>query len=157
MSYNRAELIGNLGRDPESRTTQSGSKVVTFSMATSESWRDKNTGERKERVQWHNIVIFNESLGEIAAKYVKKGDQLFVSGQIETREYTDKDGATRRVTEIVLRPFSGELKLLRNERRAAPGPDDYGETRTRDSGMNSHAGASGGSRLADQLNDDIPF
>jgi single-strand DNA-binding protein len=157
MTLNRAELIGNLGRDPESRTTQSGSKVVTFSMATSESWRDKNTGERKERVQWHNIVIFNESLGEIAVKYVKKGDQLFVSGQIETREYTDKDGGSRRVTEIVLRPFSGELKLLRNERRAAPGPDDYGETRTRDSGMKDHAGAGGGARLADQLNDDIPF
>jgi single-strand DNA-binding protein len=156
MTLNRASLIGNLGRDPESRTTSIGGKVVTFSMATSESWRDKNTGERKERVQWHNIVIFNESLGETAVKYVKKGDQLFVSGQIETREYTDKDSVTRRVTEIVLRPFSGELKLLRNERRAAPGPDDYGETRTREPATNAGAGG-GGSRLADQLDDDIPF
>jgi single-strand DNA-binding protein len=155
MTLNRAELIGNLGRDPESRTTSTGGKVVTFSIATSDSWNDKTTGERKERVQWHNIVIFNENIGAVAVKYVKKGDQLFVSGQIETREYTDKDGATRRVTEIVLRPFSGELKLLRNERRAAPGPDDYGETRTRDQPIKDHAG--GGSRLADQLNDDIPF
>jgi len=111
-----------------------------------------DSGGRIEEDLFADAPVFLNAA--IAVQYVKKGDQLFVSGQIETREYTDKDGATRRVTEIVLRPFSGELKLLNNQRRAAPGPDDYGETRTRETGMNSHAG---GGSLKDQLNDEIPF
>ncbi|MCL2453602.1 MAG: single-stranded DNA-binding protein, partial [Alphaproteobacteria bacterium] len=101
-SVNKVILVGNLGRDPEVRRTASGDPVVSFSLATSESWRDKATGERKERTEWHNIVIFNENLGRIGEQYCKKGSKVFLEGQLQTREYTDRDGNPRRITEVVL-------------------------------------------------------
>jgi single-strand DNA-binding protein len=143
---NRAQLIGHLGRDPEVRSLNNGGSVVTFSMATTESWRDKATGERRDRTQWHNVVIFNEGIGKVAEQYLKKGKKCLVEGQIETREYTDKDGITRRVTEIVMRPFSGNLVLLDRAERAAPDPDSYGTTRSRET-----------ARQAAPIDDDIPF
>src|SRR3954453_15344409 len=120
-SVNRAVIIGNLGRDPESRNMQSGGKVVSFSIATSETWNDKASGERKEKTQWHRIAIFNEKLGEIAEKYLKKGSKVYLEGALESRKYTDKDGQEREITEIVLSRFKGELTLLDSRGGGEPG------------------------------------
>jgi len=111
-SVNKVILVGNLGKDPEARTMQNGNKVVSFSLATSESWSDRTSGERKEKTQWHRVVIFNEKLGEIAEKYLRKGSKAYVEGSLESRKYTDKDGAERDITEVVLSRFRGELTLL---------------------------------------------
>ena len=111
-SVNKVILVGNLGRDPEVRTLPSGDRVVSFSLATTESWRDKNTGERKDRTEWHNISIFNENLGKIAEQYCRKGSKIYLEGQLATREYTDKDGNQRKATDIVLQRYRGELTLL---------------------------------------------
>jgi single-strand DNA-binding protein len=123
-SVNKVILVGNLGRDPESRTMQSGGKVVSFSIATSESWNDKMSGERKEKTQWHRIAIFNERLGEVAEKYLKKGAKVYVEGQLESRKYTDKDGVEREVTEVVLQRFRGELTML--DGRGGEGAGGFG-------------------------------
>jgi single-strand DNA-binding protein len=123
-SVNKVILIGNLGRDPEARTMQSGGKVVSFSIATSESWNDKMSGERKEKTQWHRIAIFNERLGEVAEKYLKKGAKVYVEGQLESRKYTDKDGVEREVTEVVLQRFRGELTML--DGRGGEGAGGFG-------------------------------
>ena len=111
-SLNRVMLIGNLGRDPETRTFQSGGKVCNFSMATSERWKDKNTGEQRERTQWHNIAVFNEHLVRIAEQYLQKGSKVFVEGQMETRKWQDQNGNDRYTTEVVLRPFNGTIVML---------------------------------------------
>ncbi len=111
-SVNKVILVGRLGKDPEARTMQNGNKVVSFSMATSETWNDRASGERKEKTQWHRVVIFNDKLGEIAEKYLRKGSQAYIEGSIESRKYTDKDGAERDITEVVLSRFRGELTLL---------------------------------------------
>src|SRR3954453_1575462 len=111
-SVNKVILVGNLGRDPESRNMQSGDKVVSFSIATSETWNDRASGERKEKTQWHRIAIFNQKLGEIAEKYLKKGSKVYLEGSLESRKYTDKDGNERETTEVVLSKFRGELTLL---------------------------------------------
>ena len=111
-SVNKVILVGNLGRDPESRTMQNGGKVVSFSIATSETWNDKASGERKEKTQWHRIVIYNEKIGEIAEKYVKKGTTVYIEGALESRKFTDKDGQEREITEVVLQRFRGELTMV---------------------------------------------
>ncbi len=111
-SVNKVILVGNLGRDPESRTLQSGSKVVNFSIATSETWNDKASGERKEKTQWHRIVIYNDRLGEVAERYLKKGAKVYIEGALETRKFTDQSGAERETTEVVLKAFRGELVML---------------------------------------------
>lgn len=113
---NRATLIGRIGRDPETRSTQNGSKVVSFSLATSERWKDKHSGENKEKTEWHNIVIWNENIGRIVDQYCKKGSQVLVEGQIQYRKYIDKDGNDRNTTEIVLQGFNGQVKLLDSKR-----------------------------------------
>ena len=137
---NRVILLGNVGRDPESRTLTNGGTVVSFSLATSESWRDKQTGERKEKSEWHQIVIWNEPLGKIAAQYLKKGSKVYLEGQIQTREFTDKDGNQRKTTEIVLPKFGGAMELL-------------GEK-----GARSEAPAQGGGKsYSEELDDSIPF
>jgi single-strand DNA-binding protein len=111
-SINRAFLIGNVGKDPEIRSFPSGDRVASFSVATSESWKDKASGEKKERVEWHKISCFNQGLVKVIESYVKKGSKVYIEGQLETRKWTDKDGVERYSTEIVLRPFRGELTLL---------------------------------------------
>jgi len=111
-SLNRATLIGNLGHDPEVRTTQNGGRVVTLSLATSESWKDDTTGERRERTEWHRIVIFSEALGKIAEQYLVKGAKVFVEGAIRTRKWQDQSGADRYSTEIHLTPYNGTLTFL---------------------------------------------
>lgn len=111
-SVNKVILIGSVGRDPEVRTFQSGDRVVSFSVATTESWRDKNTGERKERTEWHNIQVFNENIGKVAEQYLRKGSKVYLEGTLQTREYTDKHGNQRKMTDVVLARFRGELVLL---------------------------------------------
>ena len=111
-TLNKAQIIGNVGRDPEIRVTQSGSKIAALSVATSESWKDKHSGERQERVSWHRVVIFSEALADIAERYVRKGSKIYLEGQIETRKWTDQSGQEKFTTEIVLRPYRGTLTLL---------------------------------------------
>ena len=111
-SMNKVILIGNLGRNPEARRLSNGDPVVTFSVATSESWKDKSSGERRDRTEWHNVVVFNEGLCKVAEGYLRKGSKVCVEGQLQTREYADKDGANRKITEVVLQRYRGELTLL---------------------------------------------
>ena len=161
-SVNKVILIGNLGRDPEVRRMNSGDPVVNFSVATTESWRDKASGERKDRTEWHNVVIFNENLGRIAEQYLKKGSKVYLEGQLQTREYTDKDGNQRKSTEVVLQGFNSTLTML--DGRGGGGGSSFGGD---DSGGDFGSGgpvssaprravAAGGGRNSD-MDDDIPF
>jgi single-strand DNA-binding protein len=111
-SVNKVILVGNLGKDPEIRTLQSGTKVANLSVATSESWNDRQTGERKERTEWHRVVIFNERLADVAERFLRKGRKVYLEGALETRKYTDQSGQEKYTTEVVLRNFRGELTLL---------------------------------------------
>jgi single-strand DNA-binding protein len=111
-SINKVILVGNLGRDPEIRSTQDGQRIATFSVATSESWRDRNSGERKERTEWHRVVIFNERLVEVVEKYVKKGAKLYVEGALQTRKWTDNSNQERYTTEVVIQRFNGDIQML---------------------------------------------
>lgn len=145
---NRATLVGRLGKDPEVRTTNSGSRCVSFSLATSERWKDKNTGERKEKSDWHNVVVWNEGIGKVAEQYLKKGSLCLIEGKIETRKWQDKDGNDRWTTEIVVPQFGGNLELLGGKNES----DGGGDRPPRESRKPEEA-----KRLADQLDDDIPF
>ena len=111
-SVNKVILVGNLGKDPEVRTTQDGTKIVNLSVATSEQWKDRETQERKERTEWHRVVIFNEKLADVADKYLRKGSKIYVEGQVQTRKWTDQSGQERYTTEIVVPRFRGELTML---------------------------------------------
>lgn len=113
-SINKVVLIGNLGRDPEVRSTQSGGKIVNLSIATSERWKDRNTGEQKERTEWHRVVIFNELLGRIAEQYLKKGSTCYIEGRLQTRKWTDDQGVEKYSTEVILQQYRGDLTLLAN-------------------------------------------
>jgi len=171
-SVNKVILIGNLGRDPEVRTTQNGSKVVNLRLATSESWTDRSSGERQERTEWHSIAIFNERLADVAERFLRKGRKVYIEGSLQTRKWTDKDGQERYTTEVVLRRFGGELVLLdRGEGGGAEagegngGGRSYGRDRDRERG--GPGGGPGGSREPSwdrggqggkkALDDDIPF
>jgi single-strand DNA-binding protein len=166
-SVNKVILIGNLGRDPEVRSTQDGMKIVQLSVATSENWRDKASGERKEKTEWHRVVIFNERLAETAEKYLRKGAKIYVEGQLQTRKWTDKDGAEKYTTEVVLSRFRGELTMLdgRGEGGGAGGGSGGGygdEMGGSERGSGSMGGASAGRARApagrgDDLDDEIPF
>lgn len=156
-SLNKVMLIGNLGSEPEVRSMNSGDEVASFSIATSESWKDKATGERKDRTQWHKIVIFNSALVNVARNYLHKGSKVFIEGQLETRKWTDKDGRDQYTTEVVLRPYRGELTMLDSKGSSGGvANDSYGES----SGGGFSSGPSyGGAQAAavDELADDIPF
>ena len=166
-SVNKVMLIGNLGRDPEVRTFANGGKVVNLRLATSENWKDRNTGEKKERTEWHSVAIFNEPLGRIAEQYLRKGNTVYIEGQLETRKWQDQNGNDRYSTEVVVRPFSGNLTLLggRGEGGGGGGGRDYdddrggyggggggGYERGSGSGGSSYGGPSG-----DLEDDEIPF
>ncbi len=177
-SVNKVIIVGNLGRDPEVRSFPAGGKVVNLNIATSETWRDKTSGERKERTEWHRVAIFNEALGKIAEQYLKKGSTVYIEGQLETRKWQDQSGADRFTTEIVLRQFRGELTLLGGRDGGSGGGGSgggYGDERgggydggnyeggqssggssggTR--GGSSGGGSSGGSSRND-MDDEIPF
>lgn len=157
-SVNKVILLGNVGRDPEIRTTQTGSRICNLSIATSESWKDKATGERKENTQWHRVVIFNDALVGIIERYVKKGSKLFVEGQLETRKWQDKEGKDQYSTEVVLRQYGGTLTLL--DSRSDNNNNQGGYVSDQSSGGGSSAApaynAPSGNYAAD-LDDDIPF
>ncbi len=143
-SVNKVIIVGNLGRDPEVRNFPAGGKVVNLNIATSETWRDKASGERKERTEWHRVAIFNEALGKIAEQYLKKGSTVYIEGQLETRKWQDQSGAERFTTEIVLRQFRGELTLLGGRDGASGGVSGGGGYEDRGGGEYQAGGSSGG-------------
>jgi len=129
QSVNKVILIGNLGKDPDIRTTQNGNKIASFSVATSESWNDKSTGERKENTQWHRVVVYNENLVNLVEKYLQKGSKIYVEGQLENRKWTGDDGKENLTTEIVLRQYQGNITMLDGKPGdRQPGPDTYDDS-----------------------------
>jgi single-strand DNA-binding protein len=169
-SVNKVILVGNLGKDPEVRSTQDGQKIVSFSLATSETWNDRASGERKERTEWHRVVIFNENLGGIAEKYLRKGGKVYVEGSLQTRKWTDQSGQEKYTTEIVLGKFRGELTLLDGRRDGDSGmaegggggyqPRERAPARATTGGARPAGGGGGPSWDAPKggdLDDEIPF
>jgi single-strand DNA-binding protein len=161
-SVNKVILVGNLGRDPEIRSTQDGMRIANLAVATSENWRDKMSGERKERTEWHRVVIFNERLAEVAEKYLKKGAKVYIEGALQTRKWTDQSGVEKYSTEVVLQGFNSTLTML--DGRSGGGGGSFGSD---DSGGDFSSGgpassaprravAAGGARNSD-MDDDIPF
>ncbi len=150
-SVNKVILVGNLGRDPEARQMQDGNPVVNLSLATSESWKDKNTGERREKTEWHRVVIFNERLADVAQKFLHKGSKIYIEGQLQTRKWTDQSGVEKYSTEVVLQRFRGELQML--DSRGDGGGGGFNQ----DSGGAPGGGSGGGAPSGGGLDDDIPF
>ncbi len=160
-SVNKVILVGNLGRDPEIRSTQDGTRVANLSLATSESWRDKNSGERRERTEWHRVVVFNDRLVDVCERFLKKGSKIYIEGALQTRKWTDQSGQEKYKTEVVLQKFRGELTMLDGRGGGGAGAEDDAGGGFSDSGGGSGgpgrmgrapAGAGGG-----DLDDDIPF
>ncbi|MCH8322861.1 MAG: single-stranded DNA-binding protein [Proteobacteria bacterium] len=151
-SVNKVILIGNLGRDPEVRTLNDGSPVVTLSLATSESWKDKASGERRERTEWHRVVIFNENLAKVAENYLKKGAKVYIEGQLQTRKWTDKDGNEKYTTEVVLQRYRGDLTML-----DAKGEGGGSYAADNSAPPASEGGGSSGGGKDDDFDDEIPF
>jgi single-strand DNA-binding protein len=164
-SVNKVILVGNLGRDPEVRRLNSGKPVVNLSVATSESWRDKDSGERKEKTEWHRVVIFNENLAKIAEQYLKKGAKVYIEGQLQTRKWTDQSGVEKYSTEVVLQGFNATLTMLDGRdggtgARSEDAGGDFGRSGAMESGAREPARVAeraGGSSLAEELDDEIPF
>ena len=160
-SVNKVILVGNLGKDPEVRSTQSGSKIVNFSLATSDSWNDKASGERKERTEWHRVVIFNDRLADIAERYLRKGRKVYVEGSLQTRKWTDQSGQEKYTTEVVIDRFRGELTLLDSGGRGEEGGMGEGGGYRGDRGPAQRGGPSRGGQSWDapkgDLDDEIPF
>ncbi len=158
-SVNKAILVGNLGADPEIRRLNNGNSVTSFSLATSESWRDKNSGERREKTEWHRVVVFNENLVKLAEQYLKKGMKVYVEGQILTRKYQDQQGQDRYTTEIVLQQYRGDIQMLERQQGdrppAADDPGSYGRENTRSPSTNQSSGQTGD--YSRDLDDEIPF
>ena len=168
-SVNKVILIGNLGRDPEVRSFQNGGKVCNLRIATSETWKDRNTGERRERTEWHSVAIFSEPLARIAEQYLRKGSKVYIEGQLETRKWQDQSGQDRYSTEVVLRPYRGELTLL-DSRSDSGGSGGYGGggqgggygggggyPDDRDGGYGGGGGSQSGGGRSNDMDDEIPF
>jgi single-strand DNA-binding protein len=149
MSYSRTILFGNVGGDPDVRSMQNGERVASFTLATSERWKDKATGEAKETTEWHRITVFNQSLVKVVEAYVKKGSKLLVEGQNKTRKW-EKDGVTHYTTEVVLTNFNGQLRLEGSPQGAKRDPNDYGTTTTREGGGEKQT-------FARDIDDEVPF
>jgi len=160
-SVNKVILVGNLGRDPEIRRTQDGRPIANLSVATSETWRDRNTGERKEKTEWHRVVIFNEGLCKIAEQYLKKGSKIYLEGQLQTRKWQDKDGVEKYSTEVVLQGFNSALTMLDGRGGGGGGESgDFGSggpSMARESRPAMAGGGSGSSGRRDDMDDEIPF
>lgn len=157
-SINKVILVGNLGRDPEVRSTQDGGKIVTLSLATSERWKDRNSGEQRERTEWHRVVIFNENLARVAEQYLRKGSTVYLEGQLQTRKWTDQQGVEKYTTEVVLARYRGELTMLGGRdgggMSAPASDDDYGASAPAQASNNPAEppmASSGG------IDDEIPF
>jgi len=162
-SVNKVILIGNLGKDPEIRRTQDGRPIANLTVATSETWRDKNTGERKEKTEWHRVVIFNEGLCKVAEQYLKKGAKIYIEGALQTRKWTDQSGVEKYSTEVVLQGFNSTLTMLDGRSGGASGGGGFGSDDGGDFGSSGPASsaprravAAGGGRNSD-MDDDIPF
>ena len=145
-SLNKVMLIGRLGQDPEVRNTQDGRSLCTFSIATSESWNDKNTGEKREKTEWHRVVVFNEGLVNIVQQYVKKGSNVFIEGQLQTRKWEDKDGIEKYTTEVVLQGFNSTFKMLDNRNSGSV-----------DNNFSQDNAISDSNNFDSEIDDDIPF
>jgi single-strand DNA-binding protein len=164
-SVNKVILVGNLGFDPEVRHTQDGRPIVNLRLATSDTWRDKATGERKERTEWHRIVIFNENLCKVAEQYLKKGSKIYVEGQLQTRKWQDQGGQERYTTEIVLQGFNSQLTMLDRAGGSGGGGGNYGSDEGAGYGSPGGTGSSAPARqpalagpgLREDMNDEIPF
>ncbi|WP_374304954.1 single-stranded DNA-binding protein [Ferrovibrio sp.] len=164
-SVNKVILVGNLGRDPEIRSMQSGEEIAQLSIATSETWRDKASGERKERTEWHRVVIFNENLVKVAKQFLKKGSKVYIEGSLQTRKWTDKDGQEKYTTEIVLQRFRGELTMLDGRGEGGGGSFGGGDDYAGGGSSGGFGGGAGGGRSSgggsparrDDLDDEIPF
>jgi len=159
-SVNKAILVGNLGKDPEVRNTQAGGKIVSLTLATSETWNDRASGEKKERTEWHRVVIFNERIADVAERFLRKGRKVYLEGQLQTRKWTDQQGIERYTTEVVIDRFRGELVLIDSK------PADGGEAASRQSGqqgsarsssMNGRSSSDGWDAPKDDFHDEIPF
>jgi single-strand DNA-binding protein len=162
-SVNKVILVGNLGKDPEIRRTQDGRPIANLRIATSESWRDKSSGERREKTEWHSVVIFNENLCKVAEQYLKKGAKVYIEGQLQTRKWQDQSGQERYSTEVVLQGFNGQLTML-DGRSAGGGMQESGQADYGDSGFGGSAepkraakSGGGGKSFDKTLDDEIPF
>jgi len=155
-SVNKVILVGNLGKDPEVRNAQSGMKIVNLALATSDSWNDKTSGERKEQTEWHRIVIMNEKLGEVAEKYCRKGSKVYVEGKLQTRKWTDQSGQDKYTTEILIGRFGGELQLLDKNPNAGSGSYEGGSGSAPAKAPARSVG-SWDTRPSNDLDDEIPF
>lgn len=153
-SLNKVTIIGNVGKDPEIRSFQNGGRVASFSVATSESWKDKQSGERKERTEWHRISVMNDALVGVIEKYVRKGSKLYLEGQLETRKWTDKDGQDKYTTEIVLRQYRGEMVLLD---RAGSGGSMGNDNYSQESFAATGTSGGGSAAIPSDFDDEIPF
>ena len=149
-SVNKVILLGNLGRDPEVRHSQNGAKIVNLSVATSETWKDKQTGEKKEKNEWHRVVIFNPNLAEVAERYLRKGSKIYLEGSLQTRKWTDSSGQEKYSTEVVLQNYRGELTMLDGK----PTGDSYSAS---SSPSDDNSNSSGWDMPAPDFDDDIPF
>ena len=175
-SVNKVILVGNLGKDPEIRSFQNGGKVANFSIATSESWKDKNTGEKREKTDWHNVAIFNEGLVRVAEQYLRKGSKVYIEGQLQTRKWTDQSGTDKYTTEVVLQNYNGTLVMLDGRSDGGGsgggsggmrssgggggnswGNDGGGSSGGNYGGGSSQGGGSGGGAFDSDLDDDVPF
>ena len=161
-SVNKVILVGNVGKDPEVRNTQDGTKIVNFSLATSETWNDRASGERKERTEWHRVVVFNDRIGEVVEKYVRKGSKLYVEGSLQTRKWTDQSGQEKYTTEVVIGRFRGELTMLDGRGGEGGGMGDSGPRQSSARPAPARAGGGGGGPSWDapkggDLDDEIPF
>lgn len=174
-SVNKVILVGNLGRDPETRRLSSGDPVVNLRIATSESWKDKMSGERKEKTEWHSVVIYNENLARVAEQYLRKGSKVYIEGQLQTRKWADQSGVEKYTTEVVLQRFRGEMTILDGRGGGGDfagddegggqisrggdrgGRDDYGSSRSGGGDRRPASGGGGGSKPNYDLDDDIPF
>ncbi len=159
-SVNKVILVGNVGKDPEVRSTQDGTKIVQFSLATSETWNDRASGERKERTEWHRVVVFNERIADVVEKYVRKGSKLYVEGSLQTRKWTDQSGQDKYTTEVVIGRFRGELTLLdsRGGGGAEAGAEGAGRAQpARATGSGGRGGPSWDAPKSGDLDDEIPF
>lgn len=157
-SVNKVILVGNLGADPDVRTMQTGGRVANLSIATSESWKDKNSGERQERTQWHRVVVFNDNIVGVCEKYLKKGAKVYIEGQIETRKWTDNTGVEKYTTEVVLRPYRGELTMLDGAKSGGgAGAFNDNDMPSYDAGPSAASSGGGNRAKVDDMEDEIPF
>ena len=158
-SVNKVILVGNVGKDPEIRSTNEGAKIASFSLATSESWKDKNTGEYKDKTEWHRVVVFNENISNIVEKYVKKGNKVYVEGALQSKKYTGSDGVEKNITEIVITRFKGEVSILdnKNQNMGSSSFDSEGDDFEIKKSSKKKSKDFEDTSLGDDLDDEIPF